>query len=370
MTTEEEMKDIEQLIESMKDVHIRALNTGCRRKIAMFLDVDGCFITDAEMFNDWYGYAELLNFTQPEIENLKRNKSPTQEMLHLWTTRIDPKPTVGNLIGFLNQLERFDVIQDCRNMIKRDVEKWKKNEATVKNIFNDPTFRDPTSNPGSPPRGKETDTVKDVESADEIYYDCFVIYNPEAQDQLEFVKDMCNILEGPEHNFRLFVPWRDDLVGTATHSVSAAIIEKKCRRCAVILSKSFYNSPAADFQLKFAHALSPGARQKRVIPIMIEKVETPNILNFVSPAPFYNPGIRQWQWPRVAATIKSELLPDRETWEPEVDAWNIALDTSDKTKRELWGITIASQVYPEEDIIKIANPEEQRRKQKEKKGRK
>nr|AKN04685.1 MyD88-1 [Mizuhopecten yessoensis] len=357
---------VENLIESMKDVHMNSLNNGCRRKIGMFMDPEGSLIPDSDMFNDWCGCAELLNFSQPEIENMKRQKSPTQEMLHLWSTRNDPEPTVGNLISFLFQLERFDVISECRQMIERDVKKWKQNQQSLKKIYDDPTFRDPSS-PSSPPPDK-IETVSDAGSQHEIYYDCFVIYNPDASDQLEFVKEMSRILEGPEYNFRLFIPWRDDLVGTAMHSVSAAIIEKKCRRCIVIVSKSFNNSPAADFQLKFAHALSPGARQKRVIPIVIENVEVPSILNFVAPAPFYNVGIRHWQWPRVAATIKSELRPDPETWMPTVDAWNIALDTSDLTKRELWGITVATQVYPEEKPVDIPDVDAQRKKHKSKKS--
>nr|ABB76627.1 MyD88 [Azumapecten farreri] len=359
------MADIENLIESMKDVHVNSLNNGCRRRIAMYLNPEGSLIPDSDMFNDWCGYAELLNFSQPEIENMKRHKSPTEEMLHLWSTRNDPEPKVGNLISFLCKLERFDVISDCRTMIERDVEKWRQNQLSLQKINDDPTFREPQSRPRSP-QSEETQTRADVGSKDEIYYDCFVIYNPDASDQLEFVKQMSRILEGPEYNFRLFIPWRDDLVGTAMHSVSAAIIEKKCRRCIVVLSKSFNNSPAADFQLKFAHALSPGARQKRVIPVLIENIEPPSILNFVAPAPFYNVGIRDWQWPRVAATIKSELRPDPETWLPKVDAWNIALDTSDVTKRELWGITVATQIYPEEDPVGIPDVDAQRKKHKNK----
>ncbi|XP_033732521.1 myeloid differentiation primary response protein MyD88-like [Pecten maximus] len=363
-----ETEEIKTLIETMKDVHINSLNNGCRRKIGMFMDTEGSLIPDSDMFNDWCGLAELLNFTQPEIEDMKRQKSPTQEMLHLWSIRNDPEPKVGNFISFLFQLERFDVIHECRKMIERDVEKWRKNESSLRSIYDDPTFRDPKAS-ARPPRIEDTETVKDVGSDHEFYYDCFVIYNPEAKDQLEFVKEMSRILEGPEYNFRLFVPWRDDLVGTAMYSVSAAIIEKKCRRCAVVLSNSFYNSPSADFQLKFAHALSPGARQKRVIPIVIEKMEVPSILNFVAPAPFYNAGIRHWQWPRVAATIQSELMPDRETWLPEVDAWNIALDTSDVTKRELWGVTLAVQVYPEVEEKGTPDVVDQRKKHKDKKSR-
>ncbi|XP_021358180.1 myeloid differentiation primary response protein MyD88-like [Mizuhopecten yessoensis] len=142
---------VEKLIESTKDVHMNSLNNGCRRKIGMFMDPEGSLIPDSDMFNDWCGCAELLNFSQLEIENMKRRKSPTQEMLHLWNTRNDPEPTVGNLLSFLSQLERFDVISECRQMIERDVEKWKQNQQSLQ--------QDPSS-PSSPPPDK-IETVSD-----------------------------------------------------------------------------------------------------------------------------------------------------------------------------------------------------------------
>ena len=39
-------------------------------------------------------------------------------------------------------------------------------------------------------------------------YDAFVLHNAEGKD-LEFVQEMAAILEGPAHNLRLFIPWRD-----------------------------------------------------------------------------------------------------------------------------------------------------------------
>lgn len=105
------------LIEFVSDAPLNSLNNACRRKIGMFLDQEGSLIQDTNLFNDWCGLAELLNFTNTEIENFKRQRYPTQEVLHQWTTRRDPEPTVVNLIRFLLQLERGDIITECRTMI-------------------------------------------------------------------------------------------------------------------------------------------------------------------------------------------------------------------------------------------------------------
>jgi len=66
-----------------------------------------------------------------------------------------------------------------------------------------------------------------VMTGEDAYFDAFVIYNPNAMDQMNFVKEMADILEGPKYNLRLFIPWRDDLPGDSKYTVTADIIEKK-----------------------------------------------------------------------------------------------------------------------------------------------
>jgi len=92
--------------------------------------------------------------------------------------------------------------------------------------------------------------------------------------------------------------------------------------------------------------LFAGARSKRVIPVQIEQCQVPNILNFVNPAPFYILGMRDWQWPRVFATIKSELNPSLETWAcPDIDTNDIQLDTSNKAHRQWWTTAVACMPF-------------------------
>ena len=58
------------------------------------------------------------------------------------------------------------------------------------------------------------------------YYDAFVIFNIRAQKDFEFVEELIEIYEGPEHNLKLFIPWRDSLPGDAQNTITAEIIEK------------------------------------------------------------------------------------------------------------------------------------------------
>jgi myeloid differentiation primary response protein MyD88 len=54
-------------------------------------------------------------------------------------------------------------------------------------------------------------------------YDAFVIYNPDGND-LKFVKEMAQEVEGPPYNLKLFIPWRDDLPGESRYEASAHMI--------------------------------------------------------------------------------------------------------------------------------------------------
>ena len=60
-----------------------------------------------------------------------------------------------------------------------------------------------------------------------MYYDGFVIYNPNGRSDLNFVKELADVLEGPEYGLRLFIPFRDDLAGTAYHEITAEIIANR-----------------------------------------------------------------------------------------------------------------------------------------------
>jgi len=94
------------------------------------------------------------------------------------------------------------------------------------------------------------------------------------------------------------------------------------------------------------HILFAGARSKRVIPVQIERCQTSNILNFVNPFPFYNLSMSKWQWPRVVATIKSELNPSLETRAcPDIDPNEIQLDTSNMVYRQWWATTVACMPF-------------------------
>jgi hypothetical protein len=101
---------------------LRALRVASRRKLSGFLDLEGALVVvnheggDSDVVNDYSGLAELAGFDYNSIMNMKRQKSPTFELLEKWTGQ---NGTVGNLWTYLFLMERFDVLVDCRRPISK-----------------------------------------------------------------------------------------------------------------------------------------------------------------------------------------------------------------------------------------------------------
>ncbi|OWF56120.1 Myeloid differentiation primary response protein MyD88 [Mizuhopecten yessoensis] len=156
----------------------------------------------------------------------------------------------------------------------------------------------------------------DVENKAPQFFDAFVSYNHDGED-IRFVKDMIKILEGEPHKLKLFIPGRDDLPGAAKYVMDARLIETRCRRMVIILSNNYLLSSACDFQSKFAHALAPGARNKKLIPVIIEPVTAiPEILRYVTLCDYTKVDLQEWFWNRLSSAIKLPLDPAASGWSP------------------------------------------------------
>ena len=98
-------------------IPLDALNPGTRKKLSLYLNLEGTLNDDVQCENNYRGLAELAGFSYLEIKNFEMKKSPTEEMLDDWTVRNELSPTMGQLWSFLSLLGRDDVLTDCRSYI-------------------------------------------------------------------------------------------------------------------------------------------------------------------------------------------------------------------------------------------------------------
>lgn len=310
-----------------KVLPLKALRPTSRQKIGQYLNLDGTVVVclddegnEIDVSTNYNGLAELAGFDYLDIRNLERHKNPTLELLDCWTSKESRNATVGYLWKYLHKMEREDVLRDCRRAILNDCKVYKEYtqiQLDAERINYDPV-QDPTVDSSGVDDMKvdETDvaTKQDIESQLEgdntrITYDAFVCYSIEDYSDRQFVRDMIEEIEF-KRGQKLFVPGRDDIPGAAQNTINAYLIEKRCRRVVILLSKAFLESPVCDFQLKFAQCLAPGARSKRLIPVLREKcITTPRILRFLAVCDFTKSDMVDWVWDRLGAAIKAPIGP-------------------------------------------------------------
>lgn len=295
------------------DVSILALRMSSRRHLGLYLNLQAAQPLPCGLLPDFNGLAECIGFEYIEICNFGRDRDPTNCLLNEWGNKPEMGPTLGNLVKFLLQMERVDVLEDCKESIKRDAEHYlerKKGSLSVNPVQDQTVSQSPFDINDMSVDETHIMTIQDVEAGGPTYYDAFVCYNPEAED-LKFVKRMIEELENKRrpNNLKLFVPNRDDLPGASKHVISAKLIQERCKRMVIVMSPRYLQSDACDFQTKFAHALSPGSRSKKLVPVLISRCETPNILRHVTMCDYTRGDLTGWFWERLYRSLQAPLNP-------------------------------------------------------------
>ncbi|XP_017261856.1 myeloid differentiation primary response protein MyD88 [Kryptolebias marmoratus] len=272
-------------------VPVVALNVTVRKKLGLYLNPKHTVAAD------WTEVAEEMGFSYLEIENHKAVRNPTRAVLEEWAAR-NQGASVGKLLSILEKKERKDVVEDLRPLIDEDVRKYceslkKKSEPPVQVPEVDSCV------PRTPERFGIT--VDDSEDAPE-FFDAFICY---CQSDFEFVKEMIRELEQTEYKLKLCVFDRNVLPGSCVWTVTSELIEKRCKRMVAVISDEYLDSDDCDFQTKFALSLCPGARSKRLIPVIYKSMTKPfpSILRFLTVCDYTRPCTEAWFWGRLAKAL-------------------------------------------------------------------
>ncbi|XP_074549140.1 myeloid differentiation primary response protein MyD88 isoform X2 [Halichoeres trimaculatus] len=253
-----------------------------------------CFLSVAA---DWMAVAEAMGYSYLEIQNFERTRSPTKTILDDWQTKSKSDATVGKLLSILTEVERLDIVEDLRSLIDEDVRKYL--ESLRRTPEPPVQVREvDSSDPRPSPDGL---TLEDEEGAPE-FFDAFICY---CKSDFEFVHTMIQELEQTEYKLKLCVFDRDVLPGSCVWTITSELIEKRCKRMVVVISDEYLDSDACDFQTKFALSLCPGARNKRLIPVVYKpmKKQFPSILRFLTICDYTRPCTQTWFWKRLARAL-------------------------------------------------------------------
>nr|XP_004662155.1 myeloid differentiation primary response protein MyD88 [Jaculus jaculus] len=278
---------------SKSSLPLAALNVRVRRRLSLFLNVR------TPVAADWTVLAEEMDFDYLEIRHLETRPDPTGSLLDAWQGR--PGASVGRLLELLSKLDREDILLELGPSIEEDCQKYilKQQQQESEKPLQVPRVD------SSVPRTEESKgitTLDDPLGQVPERFDAFICYCPS---DIEFVQEMIHKLEQTDYRLKLCVSDRDVLPGTCVWSIASELIEKRCRRMVVVVSDDYLQSKECDFQTKFALSLSPGAHQKRLIPIKYKsmKKEFPSILRFITVCDYTNPCTKSWFWTRLAKAL-------------------------------------------------------------------
>ncbi|XP_078071980.1 myeloid differentiation primary response protein MyD88 [Mustelus asterias] len=262
-----------------------ALNFAVRRKLALFLNPRSVVAVD------WTGLAEEMGFDYLEIRNYERFESPTGKLLEDW--QVKESSSVGRLLELLRKIERDDIVEDLMPDIEKDCRQYLNKPLQVPSVD--------SSEPKA--RASAGITIRDdpTGAAPELF-DAFICY---CQADIQFVHEMIKQLEQSECKLKLCVFDRDVLPGSCVWTISSELIEKRCKRMVAIISDDYLVSDDCDFQTKFALSLSPGARDKRLIPVKYKQIKKkfPSILRHITICDYTNPSTKAWFWNRLARAL-------------------------------------------------------------------
>ncbi|XP_071825819.1 myeloid differentiation primary response protein MyD88-A-like [Apostichopus japonicus] len=274
------------------DIPVLALGPTVRNKLSLYLN------RELDTAKDWRYLAEILDYETLDIQNWERRRDPTRELLNNWGSKRGS--SVGKLLDNIHLIEREDVIEDIGLLIESDVTKWvRKREEERRNV------QDPEVSSVSPNFSQDEFsriTIQDNED-DSQKFDAFVCY---CLDDHPFVQEMISVLEGKE-KLKLYIQHRDLLPGGSHTTVTAELIENRCRRMVVVLSPQFKEDDFNNFCIKFGISLQPGGQSKKVIPVIVAPCKLPSILQHLTVLDYTKKDLRPWFWNRLSSAIKFKL---------------------------------------------------------------
>ncbi|KAF6209095.1 hypothetical protein GE061_014838 [Apolygus lucorum] len=250
---------------SVENTPLSALRNSTREVISSLLNPCKVIPSPSGYPRDFRGLVYLADVPTPPC----KSPDPTDTVLKSWQKACNP--TVADFIRALEQIDRWDIIEDINEFVGKDVHDFQqRGSATEKPNVDLYSESD-----------KQILTVDDVrrinEGLEPQIYDAFLLY---SDDDADFASEMVTKLE-KDYQLKLCLKDRD-LVGGVTfeHEAIMRLISERCRRLIIIVSPGFIESSANKFFVTYAQALGIEQRQRKIVPCIYRRVTLPPELSY------------------------------------------------------------------------------------------
>lgn len=272
-------------------IPVKALKETTRELICNLLNPTKVIPTDEGLPRDWRGLAQLVGLSGEKLPLVKSSQNPTEQLLNFWNDS-----SLGLLQTFLRQLDRWDIVDDTEDLIRKDALAYC---ASKEKAGNSAHIMDPEVD-------QDILTVDDVirleEGLEPQVYNAFLLF---ADEDIDFAKQ---IVDEMETKYKLKLCLRDrDLIGGLRfeHEAIMKLIKERCNRLIVVVSPNFLKSEANKFFVKFAQALGIDQKKRKVVPVLYERCHLPPELSYYFLLDYTRLG-RLWDfWAKLHDSIQS-----------------------------------------------------------------
>ncbi|CAG9817406.1 unnamed protein product [Phaedon cochleariae] len=258
----------------MSDIPVRALRRETRNLLSSLLNPEKIIPTVQGLPRDWQGLAELCKIKGEQIPSIQRSDDPTAKVLELWCEKTNPESTIENLINFLQNLDRFDVLDDITPLLEKDTEYY---------------IANPNGYPIDAVEFEDDSNILTYDDAERQkqglslqIYDAFILFD---DDDIAFATDIVIKLE-TQYNLSLCVKDRDMVGGHLKHDSVIRLISTRCKRVIVVFSSAFLESPTNKYFCSLAQLEGIENCYRKIIPCLYKPCTLPlelrayHLLNF------------------------------------------------------------------------------------------
>jgi len=253
-------------------------------------------LTDDGKACDWRGLAELAGLAGGATYlKIEQAQDPVKELFSQWKMR--KGATVGKLCLLLQQIDRWDVLDDNVEKMEEDVRLAEKT-ARLKGLDLVELSAVEVE------KAEQALTLGDLASlargAQLPTYDVFVLY---GQAEETFVLEVL-VPNLEAQGLRVILKDRDLLGGTFEHAAVMQLIKDRCRKLIPVFSKDFFNSDMNSFLATFAQHCGLEEGMRKLVPLVFERCDIPGNLSLYHKLP-YDPTNHKhkWFWGKLVKTL-------------------------------------------------------------------
>ncbi|KAF5295369.1 hypothetical protein FQR65_LT01561 [Abscondita terminalis] len=278
------------------NVSIKALRPKTLNLLSVLLNPPKIILTDKGLSRDWHGLADKVGITGEQLPSLQNDSDQTKRILDLWYERDKQGSTIENLFAFLEDLDRFDVIDDATLLIDEDIQNYeraKNTETTSTNLDCDKHIL------------TRDDVIRIESGLEPQKYDAFVLF---ADEDTNFATELIDKMEN-QYKLKLCAKDRDLIVGVYEHESVIRLIAERCNRLIAIISPAFLESASNKFFCSFAQSLGIEQRVRKIIPCLYTPCHVPPELSCYFMLDYQRQGKLSNFWERLKDSIKSNRNP-------------------------------------------------------------